>query len=497
MNKIKALAGQVVVYGLGTMLPRLLNFAILTPYFTRVFSKGEYGIITEFYAYIIVLQIVLTYGMETGYFRFSTDSNKRAAVYANILTIVGLTSLLFIVGIALFRNRIAAVLDYSGQAYLVMLVAIIVAIDAFTAIPFAKLRQEGKALKFAVLKIVNILVTLFLVFLFLSWAPEWTGKGKFCWALGWYNNQLGVGYVFLANAITSALMVVMLIKELRIPRPVINFSVLKPVFLYSFPVLIAGLGGSVNEALDRILLRHLLPASSSPLEQVGIYGANYKIAVLMTLFVQMFRYASEPFFFGNMKDKDAKSLYGKVMNYFVIVCLFIFVGIILFMDLVKYFIGVEFRVGLGIVPIVLFANMLVGVYFNLSVWYKLNKMTYIGALLMIMGAMITIGGNILLIPRWGYLGSAWTHVATYTVMIVACYILGMRYYPVKYDVKRFLLYTISAVAVFFAGKLTGQLIFHWKMLANFMLLICFSGLVFAMEKELRSAVVSRIKNLVK
>jgi O-antigen/teichoic acid export membrane protein len=497
VNKIKSLAGQVVVYGLGTMLPRLLNFAILTPYFTRVFSKGEYGIITELYAYIIVLQIVLTYGMETGFFRFSIERDKKEAVYANILTIVGLTSLIFVFCIALFKSAIADAMGYTGQTYLVMLVASIVALDAFTAIPFARLRQEGKAFKFAVLKIVNIIVTLVLVFLFLSWLPAWSEKGHMPWAFNWYRSDLGVGYVFLANAIASALMVLLLIKELKINRPVINFSVLKPIFLYSFPVLIAGLGGSINEALDRILLRHLLPEASIPLEQLGIYGANYKIAVLMTLFVQMFRYASEPFFFGNMKDKDARKLYGLVMNYFVIVCLFIFIGIILFLDIVKYFIGAEFRVGLGIVPIVLFANMLVGIYFNLSVWYKLNKMTYFGAILMLLGAMITIAGNVLLIPKYGYVGSAWTHVITYSVMIIACYILGMKYYPIQYDVKRFIVYTVAALVIFFIGRGTNQLVFGWKMLANFTLLVGFSILIFRLEPELRNAVLIRFRTLTK
>jgi O-antigen/teichoic acid export membrane protein len=495
VNKIKALAGQVLVYGLGTMLPRLLNFAILTPYFTRIFTKGEYGVITEFYAYIVVLQIVLTYGMETGFFRFSTDQERKGAVYSNILTIVGLTSVFFIITIALFRGSIAGILGYEGQNYLVMLVAFIVAIDAFTAIPFAKLRQEGKALKFAVLKIVNIIVTLVLIFLFLSWAPAWTANNQMGWITKWYQKDFGVGYVFLANALASGLMIVLLIKELRIPKPVINLAVIKPIFMYSFPVLIAGLGGSINEALDRILLKHLLPVASSPLEQVGIYGANYKIAVLMTLFVQMFRYASEPFFFGNMKEKDAKQLYGKVMNYFVIICLIIFVGIILFLDLVKYFIGAQFRVGLGIVPIVLFANMLVGIYFNLSVWYKLNKMTYFGAMLMIIGAMVTIGGNILLIPRYGYFGSAWTHVITYSVMIISCYILGLRYYPIHYDIKRFFVYTVAALLIYFIGLGTNHLEFGWKMVANGTLLIGFLILILRREEELRIALLMRLKRI--
>lgn len=452
MNPIKQLFGQTAVYGMGIVLPRMLNFVILTPFYTRRFDPGEYGVITELYAYVVLLLIVLTYGMETGFFRFASNSEKKDSIYTSILLSVFSTSLLFVVVIRLLLGPVSGWLGYSGNPEYILWLAIIVAVDAFTAIPFARIRLYNKAAKYAVIRIVEISVNIGLNLFFIKYcrdnyqSVEWIGKI--------YDPSIGVGYVLISNLVSSLLKMVLLSGEIfAFLKGKFDFQLFRQVLKYSYPLLIAGLAGAVNEALDRTLLKHLLDPASDPMGQLGIYGANYKIAVLMTLYVQAFRYAAEPFFFSKSREKDARVLYADVMKYYIIPGLLIFLVVNVYLEYFKLFIGPEFREGIYIVPVVLMANLLIGIFFNLSIWYKLENKTMIGAMLVIIGALITIAVNVLFVPRFGYIASAWGHLLCYSVMIILSYLLSRKHFRIPYDFRKILIYFITIVGFFYFDRL--------------------------------------------
>jgi O-antigen/teichoic acid export membrane protein len=435
VGKISRLMSDTAVYGLGTMIPRLLNYGVLTPYYTRKFLQADYGIITELYAYVVVLQVVLTYGMETGYFRFSTDKTKENNVYSTIILALLVSSIAFILIMSVLAQPIAEFLDYSRHKEYIIWFSWIIAIDAFTSIPFAKLRRENKAFRFSMIKIANVVISILMVFFFYEVYPHLKGISKI----------MDVRFVFISNLIASSITLLLLWKEIFQAKFKFDKVVFRTLMIYSIPLLIGGLSGSINEALDRILLKHLLPSSVNAMAQLGIYGANYKIAVFMTLFIQMFRYAADPFFFANMDNKDAKSLYSRVMNYFVLFCSLIFLGIMVNIDVAKFFIGRRFHEGLSIVPIVLLANLLLGVYLNLSIWYKLNNKTLYGAYFMGFGALLTILLNIVLVPKIGYSGAAWTHLIVYILMVGLSYFYGQKQYAIPYQVGKILTYILVPV----------------------------------------------------
>jgi O-antigen/teichoic acid export membrane protein len=268
-----------------------------------------------------------------------------------------------------------------------------------------------------------------------------------------YNPNIGVGYVLISNLAASIIKVVLLSTEiLAVIKGRIELVLLKPILKYSYPLLIAGLAGTINEALDRVLLKHLIDPANEPMSQLGIYGANFKIAVLMTLYVQMFKYAAEPFFFSKSEQKDAKQLYADVMKFFIIPGLMIFLGVMLYIDIFKLFIGVDFREGVGIVPVILMANLVMGIFFNLSIWYKLTNKTIIGALLVTTGALITVIVNVLFIPRYGYVASAWGHLLCYSVMVILSYRLSRKHYKIPYDTKRIVGYIAFIVFLYFINQ---------------------------------------------
>ena len=372
--------GQTAVYGFGTVVPRLLNYLLLTPFFTRVFDLEAYGVITELYAYVVFLMILLTYGMETGFFRYAKARENDKIVFSTSLISLFASSMLFIALIYMMSGTFSNIIGYGEHPEYIKWIGIIVGIDAFTAIPFARLRWENRAARFALIKIASVAVNIGLNFLFLWLMPQLEETGKIGWLLGIYDPEIGVGYVFISNLVSSLFTLMLLSGTIIRVRPQFSFRLWINMIAYSFPLLISGLAGTVNEALDRILLKHLLVESGSALAELGIYGANYKIAVLMTLFIQMFRYASEPFYFSHSDKVNAKSIFAQVMKYFVIASLLIFLTVNLYIDFFKHFIGKAFHEGLHIVPVILFANLLLGIFFNLSIWYKLNNLTRFGAI---------------------------------------------------------------------------------------------------------------------
>ncbi len=448
MNPLKRLAGETAIYGFSSIAARILNYLLVVLY-TRVFTAELYGVINELYAYAAFLIVILTYGMETGFFRFINKYVDQIKIFSTTLFSLFISSVSFIILLFLTHEHIALVLDYEMYSNLILMLGITVAVDAFSTIPFVKLRSENRAVRFVTLKVFNIVVNITFNLFFLLLLPQIKASSPDSFILFIYDSSFGIGYVILSNLIATILTLILLIKEIAKFRPVVSFSVLKNMLGYSVPLLVSGLAGTINESIDRILLRWRLPETINAQEQLGIYGANIRIAVLMILFIQTFRYAAEPFFFNYQKQKGSKELYAQVMKYFVILGIFIFLGITLFIDFFKHIIGSDFHEGLSIVPIVLVGNLLLGVYFNLSIWYKLTDMTRYGAYLAILGALVTIIINYTLIPVYGYIASAWAHVACYLVMCVLSYNLGKKYYKIPYDFNRIVIYFIAGGLIYF------------------------------------------------
>ena len=447
-NEVKKLAGQTAIYGGTTVLSRLLNY-LLVPLHTYLFSNAaDYGVVGELYAWTSLFIVILTYGMETAFFRFSQDEGVKDRVYSTVVGSLLVTSTLFIVLCSAFAQPIADWLRYPAHPEYVRWFSVIIGVDALTSIFFAHLRFLNKALRFAAVKLTNILVNVLLNLFFLLLCP-WllTKNPDSAFVNAIYNPEIGVGYIFIANLVASVVTLLMLFPGILRQKFVFDWQLWKKMFRYAFPLLIFGLAGIVNETMDRVLIKRLSLAAE-PQASVGIYSACYKISILMTIVIQAFKYAAEPFFFRKAKDKDAKETYAEVMTLFVLVCSVIFTGIMLYMDIVQYFVGETYRVGLPIVPILLMANLFLGIFYNLSIWYKLTGQTKFGAYIAIFGAVITLVLNWLLIPRFDYMGAAWTTFACYLSMMVVSYLLGQKYYHVDYDLKRILFYLLFAVAVY-------------------------------------------------
>jgi O-antigen/teichoic acid export membrane protein len=460
LNPFKRLASQTAIYGLPTIIGRLLNY-LLVPLYTYNFSTSEYGTVNEMYAYVSFLLISLTYGMETALFNFSRKQGNpgesgKDKVYSTILLCVSLTSVLFIGGLWFFSQPIANLIRYPDHPEYITWFGLILGLDAISSIAFAKLREQQKAKTFAAIKTLNIVTNIFFNLFFIVYCKHQFEASPNSWISSFYSPEIGIGYIFISNVIASAVtLLVQLPSVLRVFSPLkrgaggeaFDFSLLKTILLYALPLLVAGLAGMTNETMDRILLKYLLP-SDIALQQNGIYGACYKISIIMTIFIQTFRYAAEPFFFSHAAEMDAKSVYARVMNYFVIICLIIFLGTWMNISWIQYFVGKDFREGIAVVPILLMANFCLGVFLNLSIWYKLTGKTKWGAYLTILGALITLIGNFVFIPRFGYMASAWTTLICYAGMMVVSYFIGNKQYPVNYDLRRFLGYLALSLLLF-------------------------------------------------
>ncbi len=450
MSGLKKLANQTLIYGGTTIIGRLLNY-LLVPFHTYVFlDPRKYGVVGEMYAWVALLMVLLTYGMETAFFRFSNAENDKSKVFSSSFWTLFSTTSLFLILTLVFAQPLANIMQYASHPEYIRWFAIIVSFDVVSSIPFARLRAENRPLRFAFIKIFNIGVSVFFNLFFLWFCPLMIrhGIGVPFFSLI-YHPEVGVGYIFIANLIASALQMLLLLTTCKGLKFKIDFSLIKPMLKYALPLLILGLAGIVNETLDRILIKNL---SSDNLDiamhNLGVYSACFKIAVIMSLFIQAFRYSAEPFFFSKFKEKDAKETYATVMTYFVIVCSLIFLATTLYLDFVKYFVSKPYHEGLRIVPIVLLAYLMLGIVFNLSIWYKLNGQTKYGAYISIGGAAITLIINFSLIPVMGYIGAAWAHFITYFCMMIASYWLGQKFFPIKYDLKKMGFYSVTAVALF-------------------------------------------------
>jgi O-antigen/teichoic acid export membrane protein len=420
--------------------------------------------------------------METGFFRFWEKENGNPKVYSTSLISLFFSTLFFTMVVILLRHPIAEMLNYQNHPEYISWFAIIIGLDALTAIPFAYLRQKNKALRFATIRLINIAINILLNLFFLLLCP-WLIKEGYALPLWLYDPAIGIGYVFISNLIASFATWFMLIPSMRIPL-VFDKALWKKMLAYSAPLLIAGLAGMVNETFDRAMLKYLLPDAATAQDQLGIYGANYKVAILMTLFVQTFRFAAEPFFFSQAKEKNASETFSKVMNYFIILGIFIFLGVMLYIDLVKYFIGEEYRSGLDVVPVLLMANLFLGIFINLSIWYKISKSTMYGAYLTFFGAAITILLNLWLIPIMGYMGSAWATLICYFAMMVVSYFWGQHHFPVNYNLLKAGIYFVAGIALYFLAEWTRQDSLTITLCINTVYLIAYGILVILLEPEL-------------
>lgn len=490
MNPLKRLARETAVYGLSSIVGRLLNY-FLVPLYTRIFLPNEYGVVTELYAYASFLMVLLTFGMETTFFRFSESREEKDRVYStSLIPVIGVNLAFVVLGI-FGSSWLAGRLHYGNHSEYLVYFVVIVGLDAIAAIPFARLRQQHRALKFATLKLITIVINIVLNLFFLVLCPYLLKQGV-SGLSAIYNPSFGVGYVFLSNMVASAVGALLLFGDIFRFKVEFDGKLFREMLFYAMPLLLAGMAGMVNETLDRILLRYLLvvpagvaDAHAYVMAQIGIYGANYKVSILMTLFVQTFRYAAEPFFFSHAKETDSRQLYSRVMTCFILFGLAIFLGIMLYIDIVKYFIGAKFYPGIGIVPILLLANLCLGIIFNLSIWYKLNNMTRFGAYITIFGAVVTIVANCVLIPFMGYSGAAWATFICYFMMMVLSYFWGQKYFYIKYDVRKIAGYVALALALYAASTMWR---FHSRyalLVANSILLIVFLGLVFYRENLMR------------
>jgi O-antigen/teichoic acid export membrane protein len=450
-----------------------------------MYTTSEFGDVTSAYAYVSFLLVFLTYGMETSLFRFSQTEIEKEKVYASALISLLISSVSFVLIAFLFATPISETLKFSGHPEYIIWFAIILGCDAFSAIPFARLREQGKAKRFAIIRSLNILINIGLNLFFI-----WFCKGvhesadssfkPFVDRI--YNPEIGIGYIFISNLWASVITLLLLTPEIISVKWKMDVAIWKRMMKYGLPLLIAGLAGMTNETLDRTLIPYLLPEEIGK-SQNGIYGACYKVAILMTIFIQAFRFAAEPFFFSQSKEKDSKETNAVIMKYFVIICSTIFLGTTMNLDWIQYFVGADFRKGMDVVPILLLANLFLGIFINQSIWYKLTGQTGYGAILTIFGALITISLNFYWIPRIGYMGSAWATLICYASMMIVSYFLGNKHYPVNYDLKRILGYLGLSLTLYFISLLIKTETASINLFFNNLLLIAFVGFVWKMEKN--------------
>ncbi|MBW6535560.1 MAG: oligosaccharide flippase family protein, partial [Mariniphaga sp.] len=396
MNSFKKLAGDTAIYGMSSIVGRFLNWWLM-PLYVNLFAPEEYGIVTNLYAYVAFFMVFLTYGMETGFFRFASKNSDSEKVYSTSLVSLFFSSLLFLVLIILFKHQLANLIQYPEHPEYILWFGFILAIDAFTAIPFARLRLNNRPVKFAVVRMINIGFNIAFNLFFLLLCPNLIESNPDSVVGFVYSSQIGVGYVFISNLLASVVTFLLLLPEIFKFSFYFDKALLQKMLNYSFPILVVGMAGILIQQIDKILIPFLIPEENLPMKQLGIYGASVKIAVLMNMFIQAFRYAFEPFFFSQAESKNDKNIYAEIMKYFVIFGLLIFLGMMLYIDVIKLIIPLEYAEGFSIVPVIMLANLFFGIYFTLSLWYKLTDMTRYGAYISVFGAVITITLNFILI----------------------------------------------------------------------------------------------------
>lgn len=463
MSVLRKFAGQTLIYGLSTIIARVFNF-LLTPYFINKFPAAVYGVFTNLYSWAALLNALLAFGMETTYFRFlDRHSGDRQAVFNNSFVVTLGTSAIFLVTVLLFGDSIAHVLaQWLGQtehyadfrSYILFFVLLLIA-DAVAVIPFARVRAEGRPMRFATIKVLNIVVFIVFNLVFLGLIPILIDKGSMSWAHfeTWYRPGW-LGYVFISNLIASIVTLLLLLPELRQIQLKVDPALLRKMVYYSFPILVANISFIINELVDKMwLIPRLVPGEQAATD-LGIYGAVSKLAIFLSIAIQAFRLGAEPFFFSYAKESNARQTYAMIMDYFVILMVLAMVGLTVNIEWLKYFIKagdpseqVKYWSGLQVVPVLLLSYVLLGIYTNISIWYKLSDQTQYALYISSIGAVVTIGLNFLLIPHFSYVGAAWVTLIAYAVMVGVSYLWGQRNYAIPYRVGKNLVYIGMGAAI--------------------------------------------------
>lgn len=478
---LRKLAGQTLIYGISSIVARLLNY-LLTPYLTRIniMTPGEYGIITDMYAIIPFALVVLTMGMETGYFRFAgkaASEEEKKKVFATTWGAVSYLALIFMAAVILFKDSIAGALGYADRSEYILIVGAIITLDVICAIPFVRLREQGRAGRYVFIRVMSVLINVVLCVAFYSGLPRLAEAGILT---SLYSPAFGAGYYMVANLIASVCVFAMLMPSCRDVRPRIERKLFRQIFIYSLPLLVSGVAGTANEFIDRQMIKFLMPEDEA-MSALGIYGAVVKIGVIMILFTQMYRLGAEPFFLANFKKDDFKAANAEALKYYMIVSVFIFLTIALFSDWFALIVGPAFREGMFILPVVLGANILAGLVFNLSFWYKQTEQTKYAILITGTGLVFTVAFNLLLVPRYGYYGAAWARLICEAAMVGVSYGLNRRHFPTPYNLRRIAEYVFIGAVMFAAGNYTGQLGGVAKNLINFVMIAIF--VLYAMRRE--------------
>ncbi len=476
---LEKLAKQSAIYGVSTIIGRLLSY-LLTPYYTRIFGQSEFGVITDIYALIPFMLVLLTMGMESSYFRFAAKAEAEGGgdeavaaakkrLFATSWGVTSLAALIFFGAVVVFDAPLSRVMGESYVAnplYMILLSAIVM-LDVVTAIPFARLREQGRAKSYVVIKLLNIVMQVGLAFS-MGFA-------------GLFDSDFGVGWVLVANLGASVVTFVAILSTTSRTLPRIDFVLLGALFTYSLPLLLSGVTATATDFIDRQMIKYLIPEGA--MAQLGIYGAVVKIGVVMTLFTQMYRLAAEPFFLSNFKKDDFVAMNAAAMKYFVMASMAIFLGIALFKDLFALIVGPDFREGIYILPIVLGANVLMGVWFNLSFWYKRQERTSLALIITLAGLISTVIFNVIFVPRWGYYGAAWARFVGEAVMVVVSYTLNCRLFPTPYPLRRIGEYVALALVLFGLSVAVDRWIgaAWWIYGVNFVLLSCY--MLFAIWRE--------------
>ncbi len=449
MSSIKKLASQTAWYGLSSIAARFISY-LLTPYLTLKLTEAAYGEQAIVYSFIPFLNVIVTHGMETAYFRFGSKENEEKIYHTSSFSMIIVTGLV-VACLLTWGTPIATLLQISLHPEYIKLVAWVVALDALTTIPFSRLRLEGRPKKYAFIKVGGILINIFATYTLISILPQYAEAHKESFIAGCYMKGFDVGYILIANILQNVFVLLLLQKEIRALRFNIDFKLWSQMMLYALPLILVGLGGMINETMDRIMIGWWGPGGSPDANKslVGIYSACYKLAILITISIQAFRMGAEPFFFKQAQSDNAPKTYARVMKFFVITLCIMFLGVVLFLDIWKEFIrNPKMYEGLRVVPILLMANMFLGVYYNLSIWYKLSNKTMAGAWITLLGAAITIAINFLLIPRYGYMASAWATFFCYGTMMVVSYKWGQKIYFIPYATKKLIAYFVIALLLY-------------------------------------------------
>jgi O-antigen/teichoic acid export membrane protein len=462
MGKLTTIFKDTAIYGLSSIIGRFLNY-LLVPLYTAQLSaaSGGYGIITNIYAYVALVLVLLTFGMETTYFRFTNKTHTDSqTVYGTTLITVGAISLAFAVLVLLFLSPISQLMGYGEHPDYVGVMAVTVAIDSFLCIPFAHLRQQKKALKFAALKLLNIAVSILLNLIYF-----------------YYMDGKDVAYAFYINLVCTVMLAVCLITEYTGFRWKLDTKLLRTMLSYSWPILILGVAGILNQTADKMLFPYIYKGDDM-LTQLGIYGACSKIAMIMAMITQAFRFAYEPIVFAGVKDKDQHEMYAKAMKYFIIFTLLAFLLVVAYMDVLKYIVrNPDYWVGLKVVPIVMAAEIMMGVYFNLSFWYKVIDKTIWGAIFSGLGCAVLLAVNIIFVPKYGYMACAWGGFAGYGVAMLASYFVGQKYYPLDYPMKDISFYVVLAFILYGFMRAADDWTPILSMAFNTLLILVFVGLI--------------------